>query len=194
MRSCWRLALLTLTACSDEAAPSSSLPEPNPPLRVEAEPPPSISQSAKTEDNGFLLAETDHPHAEDLLFIRDVLADNHPGFVSERYDGLVAAFLPTLTGMDNAAFYYAIRQILAGLGDAHTEPVQPELYGDRLIPIWQLKHYDDGWFINGIHTSGGKYLGYEVLAINSIPIEDVVKAAEPYISHENIKREPQNLF
>ncbi len=47
------LALLTLAACSDEAAPSSSTPEPDPPLQVESAPP--ASTSSKSESSSELI-------------------------------------------------------------------------------------------------------------------------------------------
>lgn len=124
------------------------------------------------------------PYAKDLLFLAETLEKNHPRFVRSDFDAAVAKIIPQISGMDAVGFNLAVRRILAEMGDAHTYSFQPEHKGDRMFPIWQLKHYDDGWFIDGIHGAYAAYLGHELVAINKIPIADVVKAAAPYISHE----------
>lgn len=134
------------------------------------------------------LANPNHPHMQDLAFLMEQLRENHPSFDEAVFLSSVEKVADRIPQMDSREFNFAVCRILADMGDAHTEARLLDQETDRMIPLWQIKHYEEGWFIDGIHESSKDYLGCEILEINGTPMDAVVEKAKPYFSHETDTR------
>lgn len=123
-------------------------------------------------------------HIQDLKFLLEQLDKNHPDFDRKPYEILISKNADKIIQMDDTQFNFEVCRILASMKDAHTYANIAERDCDRMIPIWQIKHYSDGWYIDGIHKSSADYVGYKIVEIGDIPIEKIKQMAKPYISYE----------
>lgn len=71
---------------------------------------------------------------------------------------------------------------LSLVGDAHTT-VYPRDYFMSVLP-WNIKKFDEGWFILILDKAHEQYLGTRVVAINDIPIDEVVERTRQVVSYE----------
>ncbi len=91
-----------------------------------------------------------------------------------------------IAGMDDAAFFYELRQLTAAIGDAHTTLA----YSDspyahlRALPF-AVRQWQERWYLAMVDEPNGQYLGWEVTAIDGVPMAEVFTRAKGIISHEN---------
>lgn len=71
---------------------------------------------------------------------------------------------------------------LSLVGDAHTT-AYPSDYFMSVLP-WNIKKFDEGWFILILDKAHEQYLGTRVVAINDVPIDEVVERTRQVISYE----------
>lgn len=91
--------------------------------------------------------------------------------------------IPELTP---GGFYYELRHLVALVGDAHTSVAftfNPYRYLTALP--FAVAHFSDGWRLLMLEERNRNYLGYELTAIDGVPIEDVFERSKGIISHEN---------
>lgn len=127
-----------------------------------------------------------NPKLDDLNLLCETLETEHydlyanvseEEFQTEREK--IAKQTPTMT---DAEFYWSIRHLLSLVGDAHTT-VYPSDYFMSVLP-WNIKKFDEGWFILILDKAHEQYLGTRVVAINDIPIDEVVERTRQVVSYE----------
>lgn len=126
-------------------------------------------------------------HKLDVLnTLCDTLEENHydlyanvseEAFQAEREK--IARQTPNMT---DGEFYWSVRHLLSLVGDAHTA-AYPSEYFMSVLP-WNIKKFDEGWFILILDKAHEQYLGTRVVAINDIPIDEVVERTRQVISYE----------
>lgn len=127
-----------------------------------------------------------NPKLDDLNLLCETLETGHydlyaniseEEFQTEREK--IAKQTPTMT---DAEFYWSIRHLLSLVGDAHTA-AYPSDYFMSVLP-WNIKKFDEGWFILILDKAHEQYLGTRVIAINDVPIDEVVERTRQVISYE----------
>lgn len=127
-----------------------------------------------------------NPKLDDLNLLCETLETGHydlyanvseEEFQTEREK--IAKQTPTMT---DAEFYWSIRHLLSLVGDAHTA-AYPSDYFMSVLP-WNIKKFDEGWFILILDKAHEQYLGTRVVAINDVPIDEVVERTRQVISYE----------
>ena len=127
-----------------------------------------------------------NPKLDDLNLLCETLETEHydlyanvseEEFQDEREK--IARQTPTMT---DAEFYWSIRHLLSLVGDAHTA-AYPSDYFMSVLP-WNIKKFDEGWFILILDKAHEQYLGTRVVAINDIPIDEVVERTRQVVSYE----------
>ncbi len=86
--------------------------------------------------------------------------------------------------MNDAEFYFSLKELLASLGDAHsgiTLSAQPEFL--HFIPLFLGK--GETWYLHATDNDHEQYLGWEVVAINNTPMLDVIESFKRIISTDN---------
>jgi len=85
-------------------------------------------------------------------------------------------------------FYCELQNLVAKLKDGHTKLTfkDTEIIGETVyrIPI-EIGKIDNSWILTGVYKNYQEYLGYELLAINDMPIEEVYNNFLDYMSYEN---------
>ena len=127
-----------------------------------------------------------NPKLDDLNLLCETLETGHyylyaniseEEFQTEREK--IAKQTPTMT---DAEFYWSVRHLLSLVGDAHTT-AYPSDYFMSVLP-WNIKKFDEGWFILILDKAHEQYLGTRVIAINDVPIDEVVERTRQVISYE----------
>lgn len=127
-----------------------------------------------------------NPKLDDLNLLCETLETGHydlyaniseEEFQTEREK--IAKQTPTMT---DAEFYWSVRHLLSLVGDAHTA-AYPSDYFMSVLP-WSIKKFDEGWFILVLDKAHEQYLGTRVVAINDLPIDEVVERTRQVISYE----------
>ena len=88
--------------------------------------------------------------------------------------------------MTPGRFYYELRHLVALVGDAHTNvsfTSNPYRYLTALP--FAVAHFSDGWRLLMLEERNRAWLGYELIAIDGVPIEEVFERSKGIISHEN---------
>lgn len=78
--------------------------------------------------------------------------------------------------------YYSIKELLASVRNAHTNAY----YDFSLLPICGFipKYFDDGLRIIAIEKDKQQYLGYEIIAINDLSIDEIYKRFQNIVSYD----------
>ena len=79
-----------------------------------------------------------------------------------------------------------ITELLARVGDGHTLPYAyfSGSKKDQMLPLGFF-HFEDGIFVVSASKDYQHLVGKKLLAINQIPVKQVLQALEPYISRDN---------
>lgn len=127
-----------------------------------------------------------NPKLDDLNLLCETLETEHydlyanvseEEFLAEREK--IARQTPNMT---DAEFYWSVRHLLSLVGDAHTAAYSSD-YFMSVLP-WSIKKFDEGWFILILDKAHEQYLGTRVVAINDLPIDEVVERTRQVISYE----------
>lgn len=85
-------------------------------------------------------------------------------------------------------FYCELKKLISKLNDGHTTlSFNYDVLGNELnlLPI-ELSKIENMWILTGVYKEYEKYLGYELISINNIPIKDVYNMFLDFISYENL--------
>ncbi len=91
--------------------------------------------------------------------------------------------IPELTP---AQFSYELRHLVAMVGDAHTTiEFSHDKYHYLTALPFAVAHYADGWRLLMLEKRNQAYLGWELTAIDGVPVGEVFERSKAIISHEN---------
>ncbi|MGB5648090.1 MAG: hypothetical protein WBM55_13295, partial [Muriicola sp.] len=132
---------------------------------------------------------TSEQYREDLRFLQQTVHKNFPFLfkktTAEAFDAKVEALYEAIPRMADHEVLVGFNKIVASFEYGHTvlgywEGVIP--YHEMPIVLYQ---YDDGIFLQGVHKSYKEALGAKLLAIEGMPIEEVLKLMRPVVPAEN---------
>ena len=127
-----------------------------------------------------------NPKLDDLNLLCETLETGHydlyANISEEEFQAEREKIARQTLNMTDAEFYWSVRHLLSLVGDAHTT-VYPSDYFMSVLP-WNIKKFDEGWFILGVDKTHEEYLGTRVTAINDVPLDEVVERTRQVISYE----------
>lgn len=127
-----------------------------------------------------------NPKLDDLNLLCETLETEHYDLYAnvseEEFQDEREKIARQTPNMTDAEFYWSVRHLLSLVGDAHTT-VYPRDYFMSVLP-WNIKKFDEGWFILILDKAHEQYLGTRVVAINDIPIDEVVERTRQVVSYE----------
>lgn len=135
---------------------------------------------------------------EDIAALCDALEANHKNLFAtlskEAFDEECSALEQSAPAMSDAQFYYALREIVASVHDAHTSLDFSDSWYAHLTALpFAVLPMEGAWFLAIADEPNAGYLGWEVLAIDSVPMDEVFVRAKRLISHENDVWAAQNF-
>ena len=117
--------------------------------------------------------------ADDVRFLREELPKHHKNFFHSTtrtdFEAVVAALERRLPELSDAQIVVEIQKITSSIGDGHSgvHDLPPGL-AQRFLPL-KLYLYTDGVFIQAIDPAHAEFVGGEVLAIDEVPIDEVLR-------------------
>ena len=127
-----------------------------------------------------------NPKLDDLNLLCETLETEHYDLYAnvseEEFQDEREKIARQTPNMTDAEFYWSVRHLLSLVGDAHTT-AYPSDYFMSVLP-WNIKKFDEGWFILILDKAHEQYLGTRVVAINDIPIDEVVERTRQVVSYE----------
>ncbi len=150
---------------------------------------------------------------EDILYMTDTFLEIHPYLTPEesrvtfRKDGIedgyytdefydhnkrqafldgVNELIPELQDLEDTQILYRLQKIVATLKDGHASVYLPseKMFPFLLIPVTHRNQVS--YRVCVIPKSQKEFLMAELLAINDVPVEEIVRDLLPYVSSENI--------
>ena len=127
-----------------------------------------------------------NPKLDDLILLCETLETEHYDLYAnvseEEFQDEREKIARQTPNMTDAEFYWSVRHLLSLVGDAHTT-AYPSDYFMSVLP-WNIKKFDEGCFILILDNAHEQYLGTRVIAINDVPIDEVVERTRQVISYE----------
>jgi len=126
---------------------------------------------------------------EDLLFLQKTIHEEYPFLfkkVSETsFDAAVEELYGDIPNLEAHEILVGFSRLVASFQYGHTVLG----YWEGIVPIHELPivlyHYDDGIYLQGVHKQYAEALGAKLLAINGMPIDQVLKKMRPVVPAEN---------
>lgn len=88
--------------------------------------------------------------------------------------------------MTESEFYYELTHLVALIGDSHTFMEFSDSRYQYLKALgFAIKKFDDNWYLMMLEEQNQKYLGYQLVAIDDVEIEEVYQRAKSICSYEN---------
>lgn len=165
---------LLLTGCTGAAGSSSSAP------------PASASSAAASAYRAAPKLSSSTPG-----LLRQALVMAHPSpftlRTQEDFDAAVDALDAQWDTLKDDPFtaYYALRELAASIGDAHTTVLPPTDMEQQPFLPFQLCSYGGHWLIVQAHTLYARLVGQELLAVNGYTVPELREKLLPIISHES---------
>ena len=126
---------------------------------------------------------------EDLRFLQKTVHKDFPFLfkktTAEAFDKEVEKLYQAIPQLADHEVLVGLVRLVAMFDYGHTILG----YWEEKIPLHQLEvvlyEYDDGIFVQGVHTDYPNILGAKLLAIEGMPVKDVLKAMRPVVPAEN---------
>lgn len=127
---------------------------------------------------------------EDIAALCGTLEANHKNLYAviskESFAQKRAALESRAPEMSDAEFYYALRELVASVGDAHTSlDFNDSWYAHLTALPFAVVPMEGKWFLAIVDEPNAAYLGWEVAAVDGVPTDEVFSRAKRLISHEN---------
>lgn len=128
---------------------------------------------------------------EDLNFLSENLEKKHKNLYAniskEEFEAERQKIIDKLSEpMTESEFYYELTSLVSLIGDSHTFIEFSDSRYQHLKALgFAIKKYDDNWYLMMLEEQNQKYLGYQLMAINDVEIEEVYQRAKSICSHEN---------
>lgn len=127
---------------------------------------------------------------EDLQALCSALEEGHAHLYAhisrEDFEGKRADIARSAGELSDSAFYYALRALVASVGDAHTSiDYSDSRYAHLRALPFAIAPMEGRWILAMADESVAGYLGWTVTAIDGTPMEEVFERAKTIISHEN---------
>jgi tetratricopeptide (TPR) repeat protein len=132
---------------------------------------------------------TTDQYREDLLFLQKIVHEEYPFLFKKttaaEFDEEVTSLYEAIPNMEDHEVLVGLARLVASFEYGHTVLG----YWENVIPIHQLPvvlyHFDDGIYLQGVHKDYAGTLGTRLLAIEDMPVEEVLKRMRPVVPAEN---------
>lgn len=132
---------------------------------------------------------TPEQYREDLRFLQKTVHKNFPFLfkktTTEAFDAEVEKLYMAIPQLADHEVLVGLVRLVAMFEYGHTILG----YWEEKIPLHQLEvvlyEFDDGIFVQGVHKDYPNILGAKLLAIEGMPVKDVLKAMRPVVPAEN---------
>ncbi|WP_297764909.1 tetratricopeptide repeat protein [uncultured Muriicola sp.] len=132
---------------------------------------------------------TTEQYREDIRFLQKTVHKDFPFLfkktTAEDFDAEVEKLYQAIPQLADHEVLVGLARLVAMFEYGHTILG----YWEEKIPIHQLQvvlyEYDDGIFVQGVHKDYPNILGAKLLAIEGMPVKDVLKAMRPVVPAEN---------
>lgn len=151
----------------------------------------SIEMIEENDKKEVKILEENQKKLEDLNFLVENLEQKHKNlyaniskeeFEAERQK-IIDKFSEPMT---ESEFYYELTHLVALVGDSHTSVAFSDSRYQHLKALgFAIKKYDDDWYLMMLEEQNQKYLGYQLVAIQDVEIEEVYQRAKSICSYEN---------
>lgn len=125
---------------------------------------------------------------EDLEIMKQILPRNHVNLFYEmklsQWEDEIDALQKRVSEMPRAQIIAEIKRILTMAGDSHTDLALSE---EKRFPL-ELFDFENGLYVTGIDPAYENFLGTRLVAVEDIPIEEVLSVLSQVIPHENQSR------
>ena len=127
----------------------------------------------------------DEGYRTDLKFLTREMFRLHfnPYHVHDRatFDAAIQSLDAEIPQLSESQILVRFQQLIALLGDGHSGL---RLRNARVLPV-RFYWFAEGVFISGVKQGNERLLGAQVLAVNDHATEEVLKAFEPIVAHDN---------
>lgn len=127
---------------------------------------------------------------EDLDLLSETLEKEHLNLYAkiskEAFDAEKARIAAEIPNMTDADFFYALKQLIAMTGDAHTTiNYSDSIYKHLMALPLAIEKYGDDWYIMMLDEQNAQYLGAKLKAINGVSIQEIFEKSKSVMSFEN---------
>lgn len=136
------------------------------------------------------LANSTAARIEDVAALCNALEANHADLYAsisrEAFAQKRASLEAALPELTDGEFAYALMGLAASVGDAHTTVAHTQSAYKTLTALpFAVMPMDGRWYLAMCEAEYASLLGYEVTAIEGVPMAQVFERAKAYISHDN---------
>jgi hypothetical protein len=132
---------------------------------------------------------TSNQYQDDLRFLQETIHKNFPFLFKKTtissFDAEVEKLYKEIPQLQPHEVLVGFCRLVASFEYGHTTMG----YWEGIIPFHEmpivLYHYDDGIFLQGVHKDYEPALGTKLLAIEGMPVEEVLKLIRPVVPAEN---------
>ncbi len=151
----------------------------------------SIEMTEENDKKEAKILEENQKKLEDLKFLSENLEKNHKNLYAniskEEFEAEKQKIIDKFSEpMTESEFYYELTHLVALIRDSHTSMAFSDSKYQHLKALaFAIKKYDSDWYLMMLEEQNQKYLGYQLVAINDVEIEEVYQRAKSICSHEN---------
>lgn len=132
----------------------------------------------------------DNLKLEDLEYFHDYLEKKHKNLYANisksEFEIEKQKVAEKTSEMSDSDFYYSLKHLLSMVEDSHTTLEFSDSKFEHLNGLgFAVARYSDGWYLVMLEKENEQYLGYELLSINDVDIEEIFNSAKKIISYEN---------
>ncbi|MEJ2585426.1 MAG: tetratricopeptide repeat protein [Robiginitalea sp.] len=125
----------------------------------------------------------------DLTFLQKTIHEEYPFLFKkttpEAFDTAVAELQRSIPQMESHEVMVGMARLVASFGYGHTVLG----YWENKVPLHELPvvlyHFDDGIYLQGVHRDYENLVGSRLVAIEGVPVEEVLKLMRPVVPAEN---------
>ncbi|MEA5032190.1 MAG: hypothetical protein VB025_08590 [Sphaerochaeta sp.] len=133
---------------------------------------------------------SDSSRVADLKALYTTLPAKHKDFFNTvdrtEFEAACMQALAHVDSMSDADFYFTLRTLAAYAHDSHTSVGMTQSLVDQFLAIpVQITYLQDAWRISVVDKHRSDLLGAEIVAVNGIPMDEVIDRATSAFSHDN---------
>ena len=130
------------------------------------------------------------PKLQDLTAFVTTLDKNHKNLYAkiskEDFEAAVKQVESEMATMTDSEFFHSLKHLLSLVGDAHTSMGYNDSQYKHMSALgFAVMKFDDDWRLMMLEEQNQQYLGYQLVGINDVPIDDVFEKAKSIMSYEN---------
>ncbi len=145
---------------------------------------------AENPNKDFSVQLTLEQKQEDLNFLCNELTNKHKNLFFKisraEFEKEKQLLMKELPNLNNNEFLFGLKQLLAKVGDAHTDVYfKGDLARYAKIYPFAVTKFDNAWYISAIDKPHSAYLGAKLVEVNHYPIDKVYEKVATVIPHSN---------